>query len=118
MQQQPLDEVHDYEFWTWNDHVPGPMIRAREGDILEVTHINEDICGIPHNIDFHSAVGPGGGGPLLTAEKMQSKTARFKLMHPGLFVYHCAVGPIVAHVANGMHGLILVEPKGGMPPVD
>jgi FtsP/CotA-like multicopper oxidase with cupredoxin domain len=117
----PLDDVHQFGFWAFNGHVPGPMIRAREGDILEITHRNEDLCGLQHNIDFHAAVGPGGGAALLTADRGEARTARLALARPGLFVYHCAVDPIVQHISNGMHGLVLVEPKdsnAALPPVE
>jgi len=114
----PIDETNTYEFWAFDEHVPGPMIRARVGDTLEVHFKNEDETGMFHNIDFHAVLGPGGGSPLLTAEKDQTKTASFRLLYPGLFFYHCSVDPIAVHVGNGMYGMILVEPENGLPPVD
>ncbi len=115
----PINSQYKYIFWGFNDHTPGPFIRAREGDILEIHLTNKDTSsGMAHNIDFHSATGPGGGGPLLTVPKGVTKVARLKLLHPGLYIYHCAVAPIPMHVANGMYGLILVEPAGGLPKVD
>ncbi len=108
-----------YEYWTFNEHVPGPFIRVREGDILEVHHTTLDTTGMPHNIDFHAVTGPGGGAPILTAVKGEKeKVAWFKMMHPGLYIYHCAAPPVMDHIANGMYGLILVEPKKGLPKVD
>ncbi len=107
-----------YEFWTFEGHVPGPFIRVREGDILEVHHTSSDASGMPHNVDFHSVTGPGGGAPVLTAVKGEEKVAWFKMLHPGLFIYHCAAPPVMDHIANGMYGLILVEPKKGLPKVD
>ena len=108
-----------YDFWTINDTVPGPMLRARVGDIMEVTVVNEDtVSSIPHNLDFHAVMGPGGGSPLLNANVHQTKTARFKLMSPGCFIYHCAMAPMPLHIANGMYGLVLVEPEGGLEKVD
>jgi len=73
---------------------------------------------MPHNIDFHAVVGPGGGAPLLLTEKAQTNVARFKLKYPGLFTYHCAAAPVPMHIAQGMYGLLLVEPEGGLPKVD
>jgi copper-containing nitrite reductase len=113
-----LDELNDYEFWTFNGSVPGPFIRCRVGDVLEVHHKNLDPNGLGHNIDFHAATGPGGGASLTYAEKDQTKTARFRMLQAGLYVYHCAAAPVPAHIANGMYGTVLVEPRDGMPKVD
>ena len=107
-----------YNFWTFDDHVPGPFIRARVGDILEVTHTNSDLSGMPHNVDFHAVTGPGGGALVTTVTPGEKRVAYFKLLHPGLFIYHCAAPPVMDHIANGMYGLILVEPKKGLPKVD
>ena len=81
--------------------VPGPMIRARVGDVVELTLKNTDKTGNPHNIDCHGFEGPGGGAPITTAQAGESKTARFKLLYPGLYVYHCAAAPVPAHIMNG-----------------
>ena len=107
-----------YMFWTFNDHVPGPFIRARLGDTLEIHLTNSDASGMPHNIDLHAVTGPGGGAKVTTAVQGDEKIAWFKLLHPGLFVYHCAAPPVMDHIANGMYGLILVEPEKGLPKVD
>jgi len=88
-------------FRTFNDMVPGPMIRARVGDVVELTLKNTDKTGNPHNIDCHGFEGPGGGAPITTAQAGESKTARFKLLYPGLYVYHCAAAPVPAHIMNG-----------------
>jgi copper-containing nitrite reductase len=107
-----------YKFWTFNGSTPGPMIRARAGDTLEVLLSNSDDRGMAHNIDFHAVSGPGGGSTALTVTLGQIVMARFKLLHPGLFIYHCAQTPIEDHIANGMYGLILVEPENPLPKVD
>ena len=107
-----------YHFWTFNGHVPGSFIRARVGDTLEVHLTNSDESGMPHNIDLHAVTGPGGGAKVTTVVQGEERVAWFKLLHPGLFVYHCAAPPVMDHIANGMYGLILVEPKGGLPKVD
>ncbi|PHH65583.1 hypothetical protein CDD81_2018 [Ophiocordyceps australis] len=108
-----------YEQWTFNGSVPGPLIRARVGDVVELTLSNLDSTGNPHNIDSHAFTGPGGGAALTTADEGQAKTARFRLLCPGLFVYHCAAAPVPAHIANGMYGLMYVQPAHGaaLPPV-
>ncbi|MDQ5857598.1 MAG: copper-containing nitrite reductase [Acidobacteriota bacterium] len=107
-----------YKAWTFNGTVPGPFIRTRVGDTLEVGVTNSDPSGMPHNIDFHAVLGPGGGADVTTITPGQRKVAEFKLMFPGVYVYHCAAPPVTDHIANGMYGLILVEPKGGLPRVD
>ncbi len=107
-----------YQFWAFNGHVPGPFIRARVGDTLEVHMTNSDKSGMPHNVDLHAVTGPGGGAKVTTAVEGEEKIAWFKLLHPGLFVYHCAAPPVMDHIANGMYGLILVEPKQGLPKVN
>ncbi len=146
-----------YDAWTFNGHVPGPFVRARVGDTLEVTVTNSHRggmprmtsmegmshggvmsmshdgtsgaatpavagtageSGMPHNLDFHAVMAPGGGSIVTTVVPGEKKTARFKLMYPGLFVYHCGAPPVMDHLANGMYGLLLVEPEGGLPKVD
>ena len=113
-----LNAGQSYRFWTFNDHVPGPFIRARVGDTLEIHVTNSDESGMPHNVDFHAVTGPGGGAPVTTGVQGEEKIAWFKLLHPGLFIYHCAAPPVMDHIANGMYGLVLVEPTRGLPKAD
>lgn len=108
----------DYLFWTFGGDVPGKFIRVREGDQVEFHLGNHPTSKMPHNIDLHAVTGPGGGAASsFTAPGHQSQFS-FKAMNPGLFVYHCATAPVGMHVGNGMYGLILVEPKEGLPKVD
>ncbi len=106
-----------YPFWTYNGHVPGPFIRVRVGDTLEV-HLKNQGGNNTHTVDFHAVTGPGGGAPAMMANPGQETVAAFKALKPGLFVYHCAGNPIPAHIASGLYGLVLVEPEGGLPKVD
>ena len=106
-----------YNFWTYNGHVPGPFIRVRVGDTMEV-HLMNRSSDKTHTVDFHAVTGPGGGAPHLMANPGQEAVASFKAMRPGLYVYHCAANPIPAHIANGLYGIVLVEPEGGLPRVD
>ena len=107
-----------YTFWTFGGTVPGKMIRVREGDTVEINLQNLSSNKLPHNIDLHAVSGPGGGaGQTLIAPGNQASFS-FKAMLPGLYVYHCATAPVGMHVANGMYGMILVEPKEGMSKVD
>jgi nitrite reductase (NO-forming) len=108
----------DYLYWTFGGDVPGSFIRVREGDLIEFHLGNHPTSKMPHNIDLHSVTGPGGGAASsFTAPGHQSQFS-FKALNPGLYVYHCATAPVGMHVANGMYGLILVEPKAGLPKVD
>ncbi len=108
----------DYLFWTFGGDVPGSFIRVREGDLIEFHLGNHPTSKMPHNIDLHAVTGPGGGAASsFTAPGHQSQFS-FKALNPGLYVYHCATAPVGMHVANGMYGLILVEPKDGLPKVD
>ena len=106
-----------YNFWMYNGHVPGPFIRVRVGDTVEV-HLKNRSSDKTHTVDFHFVSGPGGGAPVLMADPGQESVAEFKALKPGLFIYHCAANPMPAHMANGLYGLVLVEPEGGLPKVD
>jgi copper-containing nitrite reductase len=107
-----------YRYWTFNGKVPGPFIRVRQGDTVEVTLQNDRNDMMVHSIDLHAALGPGGGAVLSQVPPGQSKTFSFQATTPGLFVYHCGTPMVADHIANGMYGLILVEPPGGLPHVD
>ncbi len=107
-----------YRYWTFNGKVPGPFVRVRQGDTVEVTLRNDKDSQMVHSLDFHAAIGPGGGAALSQVPPGQSKTFSFQANTPGLFVYHCGSPMIAQHIANGMYGLILVEPAGGLPHVD
>jgi nitrite reductase (NO-forming) len=113
-----LDEKTSYQFWTFGGKVPGPFIRARLGDTLEIHLRNEATSILAHSIDFHGALGPGGGSQFTQTYPGEEKVFSFKTTIPGLFVYHCATPSIAQHVSNGMYGLLLVEPEGGLPEVD
>ena len=107
-----------FHYWTFNDTVPGPFIRVRVGDTVELTLHNDKTSSHEHNIDLHVVTGPGGGAVLTKVKPGETKGFRFKALNPGLYLYHCAAGNAPTHIANGMYGLILVEPEGGLPPVD
>lgn len=107
-----------YTYWTFNGSVPGPMVRVREGDQVEIRLKNHDSSTAPHNIDLHAVTGPGGGAAATFTGRGQETSFTFSAMNPGLYIYHCAVAPVGMHVANGMYGMILVEPAEGLPPVD
>ena len=113
-----LDDGTTYRYWTFNNKVPGPFVRVRVGDTVKVTLKNADDSVMMHNIDFHAVTGPGGGAAATMAAPGETKGFTFKAMNPGLYVYHCATPTVAQHIANGMYGLILVEPEGGLSKVD
>lgn len=107
-----------YLYWTFGGTVPGSFIRTRVGDEIEFHLKNHPNNKLPHNIDLHAVTGPGGGAAASFVAPGHEVTFSFKVINPGLYVYHCATAPVAMHIANGMYGLILVEPEGGLPPVD
>jgi len=113
-----LADGTEYLYWTFNGTVPGSFIRLRVGDEVEFTLKNHPDNKLPHNIDLHAVTGPGGGADASFVAPGQQVTFGFKAINPGLYIYHCATPPVPLHIANGMYGLILVEPAGGLPPVD
>jgi nitrite reductase (NO-forming) len=113
-----LAEGTTFGYWTFNGKVPGPFLRVRVGDTVEVSMKNAEDSTMIHSVDFHAATGPGGGAAATQTDPGHTKTFKFKALAPGLYVYHCATPMVAHHIANGMYGLILVEPEGGLPPVD
>jgi nitrite reductase (NO-forming) len=107
-----------YGYWTFNRTVPGPLLRARVGDTVEVRLKNAAESTMVHSVDFHAVLGPGGGAVATQVEPGDEKGFSFKAMVPGLYVYHCATPMVSQHIANGMYGMILIEPEGGLPKVD
>lgn len=107
-----------YTYWTFGGTVPGSFIRTRIGDEVQFHLKNHPDNKLPHNIDLHAVTGPGGGATSSLVAPGHEKVFNFKCLNPGLYVYHCATAPVGMHIANGMYGLILVEPEGGLPPVD
>jgi nitrite reductase (NO-forming) len=106
----------EYNTWAFDGHgAPGPIVHVREGQTVEMTLTNGG--SIPHSIDFHAAriapdvafkdVAPG-----------DSIKYRFTASDPGIYMYHCGTKPVLAHIANGMYGAIVVRPKAALPPVD
>lgn len=125
-----------YQYWTYNGKVPAPFIRVREGDTVEI-HLRHGKAGSEHSahsehdaaqhaaaghsahsIDLHAVIGAGGGAPLMQVAQGEEKSFRFKATRAGIYIYHCASPHIPTHIANGMYGMILVEPAEGLSKVD
>src|ERR1700758_1598326 len=113
-----LAEGIGYHYWTYNGTVPGPMIRVRQGDTVELTLRNALDSPVSHSIDSHGVLGPGGGGKVTPTPPGATSVFQFKAMRPGVFIYHCATPMIPYHLSHGMYGLMVVEPPGGWPKVD
>ena len=107
-----------YKFWTFNGQVPGPFIRVRVGDTIEVHMKNLPNSTMAHSVDFHAVTGPGGGATVTQTKPGEETMFTAKALNPGLYVYHCATPMVAQHISNGMYGMILVEPEEGLPPVD
>ena len=113
-----LAEGTTFGYWTFNGKVPGPFLRVRVGDTVDVRLQNSSESAMVHSVDFHAATGPGGGAAATQTNPGEETSVKFKALIPGLYVYHCATPMVAHHIANGMYGLILVEPEEGLPPVD
>lgn len=107
-----------FNYWTYDGSVPGPMLRVREGDTVELTLINDPSSLHAHNIDLHAVTGPGGGASVSKVNPGETKTFTWKALNPGLYIYHCASMNVSTHNSHGQYGLILVEPKEGLAKVD
>jgi nitrite reductase (NO-forming) len=113
-----LAEGTTFGYWTFNGKVPGPFLRVRVGDTVDVRLRNSGDSAMVHSVDFHAATGPGGGAAATQTNPGEENSVKFKALIPGLYVYHCATPMVAHHIANGMYGLILVEPEEGLLPVD
>ena len=116
--EREIAEGVKYTFWTFGGTVPGSFIRVRQGDTVEFHLKNHPDNKMPHNIDLHGVTGPGGGAASSFTPPGHQSQFTFKALNQGIYVYHCATAPVGMHVANGMYGLILVEPPEGLSPVD
>lgn len=119
--QEVISEVSPgiyFNYWTYNKQVPGPMLRIREGDTVELTLTNDPSSLHDHNIDLHAVTGPGGGAVLTHVAPGETKTFKWKALAPGLYIYHCAMPNVSTHNSHGQYGMILVDPKEGFAKVD
>jgi nitrite reductase (NO-forming) len=107
-----------FTYWTYNGTVPGPMIRVRQGDDVELTLKNSADSPVSHSIDSHGVIGPGGGGKVTQTPPGGVSVFRFKAMNPGVYIYHCATPMIPFHLSHGMYGLMVVEARAGWSKVD
>ncbi|MEA1931974.1 MAG: copper-containing nitrite reductase [Euryarchaeota archaeon] len=107
-----------FDYMTYGGQVPGPMVRVRQGDTVNLTFENPEDSNLPHNVDYHAVYGPGGGAEATTTAPDETAQLQFKATYPGAYIYHCAVQNMDMHISAGMFGIILVEPQGGLTDVD
>jgi nitrite reductase (NO-forming) len=107
-----------FDYMTYDGQVPGPMVRVRQGDTVNLTFENPEDSDLPHNVDYHAVYGPGGGADATTTAPGEGAEISFKATYPGAYIYHCAVPNMDMHISAGMFGSILVEPREGLPEVD
>jgi nitrite reductase (NO-forming) len=105
-------------YWTYDGKIPGPFLRVKEGDTVQLTLHNDKTSLHHHNIDLHAVTGPGGGATLTDVLPGETKTFSWKALNPGLYIYHCAMPNVSSHNSHGQYGLILVEPTKPLPKVD
>jgi nitrite reductase (NO-forming) len=101
--------------WTFGGTVPAPTIRVKIGDTVRVHLTNEG--QMPHSIDFHASQ-TAMDHQMVTIKPGETWTYTYKAEYAGVWMYHCGTAPTLHHIANGMFGMVIVEPKGGLPPVD
>jgi nitrite reductase (NO-forming) len=103
--------------WTFGGTVPGPVLRTRVGDTVRVHLVNPPEATVSHSIDFHAS-------QVSMNENMRSIAPgedlyyEFTTDYAGVWMYHCGTAPVLHHIANGMFGMVIVEPEEGLPPVD
>ncbi len=108
-----IDKGYTYKAWTFNGEAPGPVVVVNEGDTINFTLKNMDPA-IPHSMDFH-AVHASPSKDFIDVMPDESGTFSYPANKPGVFMYHCGTKPVLSHIANGMHGTIIVKPKNGYP---
>lgn len=123
-----IDPGTGVEYETWGYRIagsdaasigtPGPMIRARVGDVFRFTVTNPASNTHPHNVDFHAVTGQGGGAAATVVAPGETTTIEARLLYPGMFMYHCAFGDVPLHISHGMYGGILVDPETPLPAAD
>ena len=103
--------------WTFGGSVPGPVIRVRVGDLVRVHLINAATNKLPHSIDFHSSL-VAWNDEMTSIQPGEEKIYEFRATFAGVWMYHCGTSPALHHIANGMYGMMIVEPKDGLSKVD
>jgi nitrite reductase (NO-forming) len=115
--QMTVAEGFEQLVWTFGDEVPGPVLRVKVGDRIRVTLVNPETNSMPHSIDFHASL-VAWNDEMRSIDPGEELIYEFDATYAGVYMYHCGTAPALMHIANGMFGMIIVEPDGGLPPVD
>ncbi|MEZ0240383.1 MAG: multicopper oxidase domain-containing protein [Chloroflexota bacterium] len=103
--------------WTFGGTVPGPVIRVKVGDTIRVVLKNPATSQVPHSIDFHSSQ-VAWNDEMTSINPGEEKVYEWRADYAGVWMYHCGTSPALHHIANGMFGMVIVEPREGLPSVD
>ena len=119
MSEMPMTVAAGYEqlVWTFGDEVPGPVLRVKVGDVVRITLKHPETNLMPHSIDFHSSM-VAWNDEMRSINPGQELVYEFEAKYAGVYMYHCGTSPALMHIANGMFGMIIVEPAEGLPEVD
>lgn len=115
--QMTVAEGYEQLVWTFGDQVPGPVLRVMVGDTIRVTLVNPETNTMPHSIDFHASL-VAWNDEMRSINPGEELVYEFVAEYAGVYMYHCGTAPALMHIANGMFGMIIVEPEGGLPPVE
>jgi nitrite reductase (NO-forming) len=115
--QMTVAEGYEQLVWTFGDEVPGPVLRVKVGDLIRVTLVNPETNSMPHSIDFHASL-VAWNDEMRSINPGEELVYEFEAKYAGVYMYHCGTSPALMHIANGMFGMIIVEPEGGLPEVD
>ena len=103
--------------WTFNGSVPGPVIRVKVGDTIRIHLKNPATSQLPHSVDFHASQ-VAWNDEMTDIAAGEEKVYEWTASYAGVWMYHCGTAPALHHIANGMYGMVIVEPAEGLPPVD
>jgi nitrite reductase (NO-forming) len=110
-------EGFQQKVWTFNGLLPGPVIRTQVGDTVRVHLVNPAESELSHSVDFHASQ-VAWNDEMRSIAPGEDLIYEFTTDYAGVWMYHCGTGPVLHHIANGMFGMVIVEPKGGLPPID
>jgi nitrite reductase (NO-forming) len=105
------------QIWTFNGTMPGPVIRTQVGDTVRVHLVNPPEATVSHSVDFHASQ-VAWNDEMRSIAPGEELVYEFTTDYAGVWMYHCGTDPVLHHIANGMFGMVIVEPEGGLPPME